>query len=70
MFIEHVIQEAQDYEGMFKDILASNRDPRLREQINQDISWARKTLRKNDRIVWFLRWSNLVSAIGRHLDRW
>ncbi len=59
MFIEQVVQEAQDYDGMFKDILAANRDPRLREQINQDINWARKTLRKNDRIVWFLRWSKI-----------
>ena len=59
MIIEQIIQEAQDYDGMFQDILKSSPDPRLREQIKQDINWARKTLRKNDRIIWFLRWSKL-----------
>ena len=29
------------------------------QQIVQDINWARKTLGKNDRIVWFLRWAKL-----------
>ena len=65
MFIEHIIQEAQNYEGMFTDILKLNADPRLRQQITQDIDWARKTLRKNDRIVWFLRWMKLwLSSTG------
>jgi len=58
MIIEQIIQEA-DYEGMFNDILATSPDPRLREQIKQDVNWARKTLRKNDRIIWLLRWSRL-----------
>jgi hypothetical protein len=44
---------------MFNDILKASPDPRLREQITQDVNWARKTLRKNDRIIWFLRWSKL-----------
>jgi hypothetical protein len=57
MIIEQIIQEAQNYEGMFNDILKVSPDLRLREQIKQDVNWARKTLRKNDRIVWFLRWS-------------
>ena len=56
MIIDQIVQEAQNYEGMFNDILKLNADPRLRQQITQDINWARKTLRKNDRIVWFLRW--------------
>jgi hypothetical protein len=66
MFIEHIIQEAQDYAGMFNDILKLNADPRLRQQIELDITWARKTLRKNDRIVWFLRWVKLwlISTTG------
>jgi hypothetical protein len=59
MIIEQIIQEAQDYEGMFNDILKVNPDPRLSEQIKEDVNWARKTLRKNDRIVWFLRWAKL-----------
>ena len=36
MIIEQIIQEA-DYEGMFNDILATSPDPRLREQIKQDV---------------------------------
>jgi N6-adenosine-specific RNA methylase IME4 len=56
MIIEQILQEAQNYEAMFNDILKLNADPRLRHQITQDIDWARKALRKNDRIVWFLRW--------------
>ena len=59
MIIDQILQEAQNYEGMFNDILKLNADPRLRHQITQDIDWARKILRKNDRIVWFLRWMKL-----------
>src|SRR4051812_4715113 len=59
MVIDQIVQEAQDYTGMFNDILSANSDAMLREQVNQDINWARKTLRKNDRIVWFLRWSKI-----------
>ena len=57
MIIDQIIQEAQNYEGMFNDILKLDADPRLQQQIVQDINWARKILRKNDRIIWFLRWS-------------
>jgi hypothetical protein len=56
MIIDQIVQEAQNYEGMFNDIFKLNSDPRLRYKITQDITWARKILRKNDRIVWFLRW--------------
>jgi hypothetical protein len=59
MIIDQIIQEAQNYEGMFNDILKFDADPRLRQQITQDINWARKILRKNDRIIWFLRWSKI-----------
>jgi hypothetical protein len=56
MIIDHIIQEAQNYEAMFNDILKVGSGPRLRQEITRDINWARKTLRKNDRIIWFLRW--------------
>src|ERR1700694_2815215 len=66
MIIDQIVQEAQNYEAMFNDILKPNADPRLRHEITQDITWARKTLRKNDRIVWFLRWVKvwLLSTTG------
>jgi hypothetical protein len=56
MIINQIVQEAQNYEGMFDEIFKLNPDPRLRQQIELDITWARKILRKNDRIVWYLRW--------------
>ena len=59
MIIDQIIQEAQNYEVMFNDILKIDTDPRLRQEITRDINWARKTLRKNDRIIWFLRWSKI-----------
>jgi hypothetical protein len=59
MLLDQIIQEAQNYEQMFNDILKLNADPRLRQQISQHVDWARKILRKNDRIIWFLRWSKL-----------
>ncbi len=49
--------ESQNYEGMFKslDISPSEYLPY--------ITWARKVLKKNDRIVWFLRWVNYHLAV-------
>jgi hypothetical protein len=51
MIIDQIIQEAQNYEVMFNDILKIDANPRLRQEITRDINWARKTLRKNDRII-------------------
>ena len=59
MIIDQIIQEAQNYEVMFNDILKLDSNPRLHREITRDINWARKTLRKNDRIIWFLRWSKI-----------
>ena len=59
MIIDQIIREAQNYEAMFSDILKADTDRRLRQEITRDINWARKTLRKNDRIIWFLRWSKI-----------
>src|SRR5580693_4236726 len=59
MISDDIIQEAQNYEIMFNDIFKIDTDPRLRQEITRDINWSRKTLRKNDRIIWFLRWSKI-----------
>lgn len=55
--------EAQDYEGMFRSFLDSDVVKNLpdggnniRNLVNDYIKWARRVLKKNDRIVWFLRW--------------
>ena len=59
MIIDQIIREAQNYETMFSDIVKADTDPRLQQEIMRDINWARKILRKNDRIIWFLRWSKI-----------
>ena len=59
MISDDIIHEAQNYEVMFNDILKADTDRRLQQEITRDINWARKTLRKNDRIIWFLRWSKI-----------
>src|SRR5437868_7904087 len=59
MISDDIMHEAQNYEVMFNDILKADTDRRLQQEITRDINWARKTLRKNDRIIWFLRWAKL-----------
>ena len=62
--------EAQNYDEMFNSVYKildakdSNNDPWAglqleqahKQQIGEYIKWAKKTLKKNDRIVWFLKW--------------
>lgn len=66
--LESMLTEAQNYENMFADLLKQAETPPeysvvitppdvLKKQINSEIDWARKTLKKNDRIVWYLRWA-------------
>lgn len=52
-----ILNEAQNYYTMFQDILRLN--PNAKEGVDQAIGWARKVLRKNDRVVWFLRYWRL-----------
>jgi len=59
--------EAQDYEGMFRAFLDSDAVKNLpdggtsiRNEVKNCISWARRILKKNDRIVWFLRWARVI----------
>src|SRR3954465_9863508 len=55
--MSNFMTEAQNYESMFNDLLTQHpNDQNLHEQLKLNIDWARKTLKKNDRIVWFLRW--------------
>ena len=51
---EFLLTAAPNYEGMFKTLLAL--DPRAKGQIESYIGWAKGFLKKQDRIVWFLRW--------------
>ena len=45
---------APNYEDMFKALLSIN--PGLDYVINDNIKWAKRILKKQDRIVWFLSW--------------
>lgn len=50
-----VLQEATDYRQMFNPIL--KKYPQDAPKVEQEIAWAKQVLRKNDRIVWYLRWA-------------
>ena len=49
---------AADYGQMFARVLAVA--PQWKPRVDDEVAWARKTLRKQDRIVWWLRWYRLA----------
>ena len=53
----HIIL-AYNYEEMFKSILALN--PESKFLIDKEITWAKRSLKKQDRVIWFLRWIRLA----------
>lgn len=60
-----LLEASQDYEAMFKDILArdpsgSIRPEAVASEIQDAISWAKKVLKKQDRVVWYLRYVKAV----------
>lgn len=60
-FREYLI-EAQDYEAMFNPffkVYTGDYADDLKENIKNEIKWARLALKKNDRIVWYLSWFRL-----------
>ena len=50
------------YLSMFNDFIADDDDAKTKQTIERYITWARKNLQKNDRIVWFLRWVRVELA--------
>ena len=52
---EFLLTAAPDYRAMFNALLEL--DPQEKVTVDGTIGWAKQTLRKQDRIVWFLRWS-------------
>ena len=55
------------YLGMFNDFVADN--VQAKQTVEKYIAWARKTLKKNDRVVWFLRWVRVeLAGRAKHLD--
>jgi hypothetical protein len=72
---------AADYEGMFKGLIAAlpliyielpNGVEHAKTQIKQEISWAKSHLKKNDRIVWYLRWFRLalIKSVVGGSEKW
>ena len=51
---------AADYGEMFRALLAV--EPEYGKVVQREIDWARKQLKKQDRIVWYLRWVRLACA--------
>ena len=55
------------YLGMFNDFVTDN--VQAKQTVEKYINWARKTLKKNDRVVWFLRWVRVeLAGRAKHLD--
>ena len=65
--VESPLTEGTNYLSMFNDLIAN--DDNAKAAIEKYITWARSNLKKNDRIVWFLRWAR-VELAGRmkHTD--
>jgi hypothetical protein len=59
-FTAGFLLQAADYTPMFKVLLAV--DPGAKGQVDNAIGWARMFLKKQDRIVWFLRWVRAALA--------
>jgi len=53
MIIEEILTEAQRYEDMFAGI-------GLPDEHTKEIQWAKQTLKKQDRVVWYLRWYRMA----------
>ena len=69
MRYKDLLLEAQKYETMFTTVLAwfakmakDGRDSHLPSDIAQNLKWAKQKLKKNDRIVWYLRQYRLCSS--------
>lgn len=54
MRLRELLFEADRYRPMFAALLAAN--PRLQHMVDEEINFARTTLKREDRIIWYLRW--------------
>lgn len=69
-----ILTEAVKYDEMFKDVIAfadKHGPSTIEQQVKATVASARKVLRKQDRIVWFLRWAKveIVEEIVSHAER-
>lgn len=66
-FKQYLLFEKQEYEAMFGneylEVFGKNRK-NIANSIREDIRWAKRVLKKNDRIVWFLRILKLYTVIS------
>lgn len=62
-----ILTESQNYIAMFNDFVGT--DATAKQAVEKYVTWARKTLKKNDRIVWFLRWVRIeLAGRARHTN--
>jgi hypothetical protein len=62
-----MLSEGTNYLSMFNDFIGN--DDKARATIEKYVSWAKINLKKNDRIVWFLRWVRVeLAGKLRHTD--
>ena len=55
------------YLGMFNDFIIDN--AKAKQSVEKYINWARQNLKKNDRVVWFLRWVRVeLAGSTKHTD--
>jgi hypothetical protein len=65
--VETLIEGSKDYITMFNDFIADN--VQAKQAVDKYINWARQNLKKNDRIVWFLRWARVeLAGRAKHTD--
>jgi hypothetical protein len=66
MRYNQILSEAQNYGEMFSSLYAfmvpDSDFTGLKQTISDDLRWAKRTLKKNDRVVWFLRIVRLYAA--------
>ena len=66
MRAKEFLLEAQNYDDMFKGLikiatdLPGNKEKFVEENVRDNIKWAKQILKKNDRIVWYLRYVKLT----------
>lgn len=53
---------AQDYESMFAQLVKLA--PDTKNYIEGEIEWAKRVLKKSNRITWWLRWARLALVLG------
>lgn len=72
MFTSPLFVIAADYHAMFSGILKAlgpENDKVVKGLIDNEITWAKQTLKKSDRIVWYLRWYRIYLIVRAEINK-